>query len=222
MPEQLILDLPHRTALGRDDFLVGDCNRLAVDCIDRWPDWPAALLVLSGPAGCGKTHLAHVFLAHAQARLIGAEDLGGTDPLVLAGLGPLLLDDADRIADEAGLFHLCNAVKELAGHLLLTASAPARQWGIDLADLTSRLRAAPAVEIGLASDDLLAGLLAKLFRDRQVAVDEGVINYLVKRMERSFVAAGQLVQGLDQAALREKRRITVALARRMFDPGAPG
>ncbi len=217
MTVQMALDLPHRVARGRSDFMIADCNREAVAWLDRWPNWPGKTLILYGPAGCGKSHLCHVFMAAQGAVPVSADDLSSSDPLELAGLGPLILDDADSISDEAGLFHLFNAVREHGRGMLLTGKAPPNQWPIELADLASRLNGASAVAIGQASDELLGGVLIKLFRDRQLAVAPDVIGYLLKRMDRSFQAAGHLADRLDQAALRQHRRVTIALARDVLE-----
>jgi DnaA regulatory inactivator Hda len=217
MGDQLIFTLPHRVAHGREDFLVGSCNDLAIDWLDRWPDWPAPLLLLLGPTGSGKTHLLHVHIAKTQAISLGYEDLQDTSAIELARMGPLVLDDADQDINEDGLFHLLNAVREEGQTLLLTAASAPKNWPLTLADLRSRLIAAPIVEIGPVSDDVLTGLLQKLFRDRQISVEEGVVNYILTRMERSFVAAAEIVKQLDQLALKEKRRITIPLARQIMD-----
>jgi DnaA regulatory inactivator Hda len=217
MADQLIFTLPHRVAHGREDFLVGSCNDVAVDWLDRWPDWPAPLLLLVGPTGSGKSHLLHVHIAKAQAIPLSYEDLRDTNAIELARMGPLVLDNADQDIDEESLFHLLNAVREEGQTLLLTASMAPKNWPLSLADLRSRLLAAPVVEIGPASDDVLGGLLQKLFRDRQISVEEGVVNYILTRMERSFVRAAAIVQQLDQLALKEKRRITIPLVRQLMD-----
>jgi len=217
MADQLIFDLPHRVAQGRDDFLVGSCNTMAIEWLDRWPQWPTPVLVLFGPKGSGKSHLMHVHMAAAGAIPLGYDDLADGNAIALARMGPLVIDDADRDIPEDTLFHLLNAIQEEKSTLLLTASMPAKRWPVQLPDLRSRLLAAAVVEIKPASDDILAGMLQKLFRDRQIAVEEGVVNYILTRMERSFAAVARIVEKLDAIALREKRKISIPLARRIMD-----
>ena len=129
----------------------------------------------------------------------------------------MVLDPAEPIADELALLQLYNRLREQGGHLLLTARRPVAAWGVRLPDLASRLRAAPAVAIGAPDDALLAALLVKLFDDRQLAVSEGVIGYLVRHMERSFAAARAVVEALDRHSLRDRRPVTVALARAVLE-----
>jgi len=210
---QFILDLGHRPALGEADFLVAPSNERAIQWLDRWPQWPAAALTIFGPAGCGKTHLTRVFAARTGAPLIAASTLTtAAIPSLLGRARAAVVDDADAAAGEAVL-HLYNALAERGGHLLVTAKRPAAQWPRVLPDLRSRLAAAAAVEVEAPDDALLAALLVKLFADRQLAVGEDVVLFLLRQMERSFAAARQLVADLDAAALAEQRSITIPLAR---------
>ena len=215
---QLTLDLGHRPALGMDDFLVTPCNREAVAWIDRWPNWPGPALAIHGPPGCGKTHLAHVFRARSAAKLIAPEALGRTEPDGLLGEARVcMLDDAGRVAGgsvgERALLHLYNVVAERQGHLLLAARKPPGRWPVGLPDLRSRLAAMPAVSVGAPDDELIGALLVKLFADRQLRVGQDVVAFLLTRMERSFDAARRMVAAIDEAALAERRNITVPLVR---------
>lgn len=214
---QLAFELPFRPALGRDDLLVGGGNADAVAWLDRWPDWPGPALCLYGPPGCGKTHLAHVWRRRSGAAPVTADSLRARGPDAVAAAGNVVVDPVDDDVDERLLLHLYNLVAERNGHLLLTATAAPKHWSIGLPDLRSRLLAAPAVGVGPPDDGLLAGLMAKLFRDRQMPVDADVISYLLTRMERSFEAARRAVVDLDTAALSGRRRITVPLARQVLD-----
>ncbi|HTZ78709.1 MAG TPA: DnaA/Hda family protein [Stellaceae bacterium] len=210
---QFVLDLGHRPALGEADFLVAPCNQQAIQWLDRWPRWPAPALTVHGPAGCGKTHLARVFAARSGAPVIAAASLAtATVPAQLGTAEAAVVDDAEQAAAEA-LLHLHNLLAERRGHLLVTAQTPPARWPGLLPDLRSRLVAAPAVAVEAPDEPLLAALLVKLFADRQVTVGEEVVLFLARQIERSFAAARQAVAELDAAALREKRGITIPLAR---------
>jgi chromosomal replication initiation ATPase DnaA len=221
---QLVLDLPHRPALGRDDFLVAANNEDAVGWIDRWPDWPARALIVHGAAGCGKTHLAEVWRTRSGAVLVAGAALAVDEVPAMAQSGAVALDDAER-APERALLHLYNLLGERGGSLLLTAAAPPIMWEMRLADLRSRLLALPSVAVGPPDEALIGALLLKLFADRQLAVTEDVVLFLVPRIERSFAAARRVVDALDRAALGQRRRITVRLAREVLqqepDPPPP-
>lgn len=224
---QLAFDFGHRPSLGGDDFLVAPCNADAVAWIDAWPNWPAPAFVIHGPPGGGKSHLASVWRARANAIEIPAALVNATDVATALGDAPAaVVEDAERhVADDKfarGLFHLYNMLAERRGHLLLTARSPVAQWPIALADLRSRLQAAPAAAIDLPDENLTAALLVKLFADRQLKVGDDVLAYLLARMERSFDAARRLVAALDAAALDAKRNVSVPLAGEVLARLGPG
>lgn len=210
---QLPLDLGFRPALGRADFLIAPCNAAAVAWIDRWPEWPAPALALWGPAGSGKTHLLEVWRARSRAVAIAPGMLtSAAVPQLLGEARTVAIDDAQN-ADEEALLHLYNVLAERQGQLLLAAREPPARWTIRLADLRSRLLAAPAVAVEAPDDALLGAVLVKLFADRQLRISEDLIAYLLPRIERSFAAAQEIVAALDTAALAGQRAVTVRLAR---------
>ncbi|PWJ85180.1 regulatory inactivation of DnaA Hda protein [Pseudaminobacter salicylatoxidans] len=211
-PRQLPLDLGHTPGFSRDDLVVSQANAQAVALVDRWPDWPAPVVVLAGPAGAGKTHLASIWRNMSAAVTLKGTDIETHLP-TLDATRPVLIDDADLgPLDQNGLFHLINQIRGAGSFLLLTARRFPSAWGVTLPDLASRLKAAATVEIDEPDDLLLAGVITKLFADRQVEVDPAVVQYLVRRIERSLSTAMSVVARLDQAGLEQKTRITRALA----------
>ena len=206
---QLTLDLPHRAALGAEDFLVSDCNLAAVRLIDAWPEWQDQVELLIGPPQSGKTHLARVWQALSGARSLEPMclDIGFIDQM---GEGtPLVVEDADRSAyDEKALFHLLNLAREKRLFVLLTARSAPSRWGFSLPDLLSRLNAVPAVEIGAPDEALLRTVMLKHFTDRQLDIDPKVLEFLALHIDRSLAAAAAAVQAVDRAALAKGRKIS--------------
>lgn len=223
MTAQLALDLPARALLRRQDFCISDVNALALTGIERWRGWPGGQMLLIGPPGAGKTHLAHVWTAETGARLIGAASLALADIADLAE-SPVAVEDADKLAGNAGgevaLFHLVNQMAARQTALLVTARGPVRDWGLGLADLISRLQAMALTRLAPPDDALLSAVLTKLFADRQLAVAPTLIPYLLARMERSFAAARDLVAALDAGSLAQGRPVTRTLAARLLDSAA--
>jgi chromosomal replication initiation ATPase DnaA len=212
LPRQLAFALPHAESFAREDFLQGSSNASALRLIEQWPDWPDRVLALAGPEGAGKSHLAAIWAEIAGARRVSARALGGTDLIAELATAALVVEDAGEAFDERTLFHLINLVRQEEAYLLITARAAPATWGVALPDLSSRLRAIPVVALDPPDDALLRAVMVKLFADRQLAVDESLIAYLVARIERSFAGARAAVDDLDREALRQKRPVTRALA----------
>lgn len=207
---QLPFSFLHDAANGVEDFMPAPSNQAALAWITRWPDWPGPALILHGPTGAGKSHLAAIWAAGSRGLDLGPEP---GEVLELDASRCYLVDPAEPIGDEVKLLQLYNRLREDGGHMLLTATRPVSQWTIELPDLRSRLAAAPSVAIGAPDDQLLAALLLKLFDDRQLHVPQPVIHYLLIHMERSFAAAHRLVEELDRLSLERQRPITIPLAR---------
>ena len=219
---QLPLDLQFMSAADRDDFIIGDCNRLATTWIDRWPDWPGQyrILNLAGPPASGKSHLAAIWSARTTAtRLTG---LGGGDLLqdgqhfVLDGVEP------GKGWDEESLFHLVNRTAQDGGSLLLLSRTPVSRMPWALADLASRLRAVTVASLEPPDDAILRQLLEKYFADRQLAISLPVLDYMVSRMERSFQAVQTIAAAMDRRSLAERRNLTLPLARDIMTEFADG
>ena len=219
MAEQLIFDLPAIPALGREDFFVAASNAMAVSMIDGDVVWPGGKLVLTGPAGSGKTHLAHVWAKRSGAQIIAAQKVTEAQVPTLA-TAPVVIEDLPEIAHDAdalkAAFHLHNLVLANGHTLMMTGRAAPNLWDLTLPDLQSRVQAATHVALEAPDDSLLTVVLAKLFADRQILPRPDVIPYLVRRMERSFQSAAELVDILDRAALSESRTLTRALAHRVI------
>ena len=212
-PRQLALALPHAESYARDDFLEGPGNKVALALVDAWPDWPNRVVVLIGEQGSGKSHLASIWAERAGARAISARTLEVARVPDALATGALVVEDIDPAAiDQHALFHLLNLAREQSADVLLTARTIPATWTLTVPDLASRLRAVPVFQLQAPDDTLLRALLVKFCADRQMAVDEGVISYLLARIERSFAAARRMVELLDAEALRRGRPVTRSLA----------
>ncbi|GIQ73455.1 DnaA/Hda family protein [Bradyrhizobium sp. RD5-C2] len=212
-PRQLALALPHEEKLTRDDFLEGPANEAALALIDGWPDWPNRIMLLVGPDGSGKSHLAAIWAEIAGARSTAAHALTADAVPTALATGALVVEDL-RPADfdERTMFHLMNLARQDDAFVLITARVPPSAFEIELRDLRSRLRAVPTVTLLPPDDQLFRGLIVKFCADRQMSVDEPLVSYLTNRIERSYAAVRQAVELLDTEALRLGRPVTRALA----------
>ena len=216
-PRQLLLALDHAESFAREDFLTGPSNRAALSLIESWPDWPAGVMALVGPEGAGKTHLASIWAQEAGARVMAGRLLAQADLPAALATGALVIEDLspDNL-DERALFHLLNLAREESAFVLMTARVPLASFRTSIRDLASRLRAVPVVTLAPPDDALLRALIVKLAADRQLSVDEALVNYLANRIERSFAAARAAVKRLDEEAMRRQRPVTRALAAELF------
>ena len=212
-PRQLALALHHAESFAREDFLSGPSNAAALALIDCWPQWPNRAIVLTGPEGSGKSHLAAIWSDAAGARLVAARALDQAKVPATLATGALVIEDVAAGAfDERALFHVLNLAREQDAFMLLTARMPPAAWKVTIRDLDSRLKALPIVSLAPPDDTLLRAVLVKLFADRQIAVEEALISYVATHIERSFAAARAVVGRLDGEAMRRKRALTRALA----------
>lgn len=216
MARQLTFDLPLRPALGRDDFFVSAANAHAVAQIDGWRDWAFGKLILAGPAGAGKTHLAHVWAEDTGARMIAAAEIDASAAEHLADAPAVVVEDAEALAGHAAreeaLFHLHNALVQTGAPLLLTARAAPARWGLRLPDLASRMGQAGVALLEPPDDALLMAVMMKRAVDRQLALSPRILAYAAPRLERSFAAAEGFVARLDALSLRDQRKPTMAHA----------
>jgi chromosomal replication initiation ATPase DnaA len=213
MSGQLPLDLPHWPGLSEEDFLEAPSNARALAMTRLWPDWPHRALMLIGPQGSGKSHLGAIWARRSGARVFFARDLQIDLLPELASAQALLLEDIDEAPPhETEMFHLINLAAESGAWMMMTSRKRPDQLQLATPDLLSRLRRAPEVAIESPDEVFLRAMLVKLFCDRQIQVDDTVIDFLSLRLERSFMAAQQAVALLDREGLARGRAITRPLA----------
>jgi chromosomal replication initiation ATPase DnaA len=219
-PRQLAFALPHAESLSRDNFFEGPANSAGLGLVDSWPEWPNRIMLLLGPEGSGKSHLAAIWAQQAGARSTSAHAMTAAAVPEALATGALVIEDLNSPDfDERALFHLINLSREHQAFILITARVPPSALQIELRDLRSRLRAVPTVSLLPPDDQLFRALIVKFCADRQLAIDESVVSYLASRIERSFAAARRAVELLDTEALRLGRPVTRALAAELLHHG---
>ena len=223
-PEQYLFNWPTNEKFAQANFLSSLSNEKAVKLIDKWPNWDRGnenfyALIIYGPAGCGKTHLSYVWSDISKARTITAKQLIAHEFLESKNL-VFIFDDIDRYISEPAIqeafLHLFNWTKEQGGYLLLTATKRPKEWGVSLKDLSSRLLSLETVQIKTPDDYLLRAVIIKQFFDLQITLSDDVLNYMMPRIERSFNGVRQLVKNIDKLSRIEKKKISIAMVRRVI------
>ena len=210
---QLVLALGHAESFAREDFIAGPSNAAALALIDNWPDWPGRIIALVGEAGAGKSHLAAAWGEKSGARFVSGRLLDNADLPAALSTGALVIEDlTPPWFDEVTLFHLLNLAQQQGAFVLLTARWSPASWPVSLPDLSSRLRAVPVVSVAPPDERLLRALMLKLAADRQIELDDNVVNFVLARIERSFAGVQGAIAQLDREALRQKRPVSRALA----------
>ena len=211
MSDQLRLPLKTEGTVRAGVFVRSQCNEAAASELDRWPDGAGRVMAICGPAGCGKSRLAATWAERVGAIGLNGGEAALMDPLELEGR-PVLLDIA-RDADDETLFHLINLAQQDGGALLMVSRPSPRLWGVALPDLRSRLDAVRVIAMDPPDDVVLAAILRTRFSELSITPGDEVIDYLVRRIDRSAAAAAEVVARLDA----QHRPVTRALARQVLD-----
>lgn len=213
-PQQPRLPLFRGPRFAAEDFREAPSNAEALAWLSRAADWPVGRLALWGEAGCGKTHLLHIWATRLGATFWRGPDVRALPELPEHGLA---LDDADAATkDETALLHLLNAAAEAGLPVLLASRTPPARWPVRLPDLSSRLRAITAVQIGPAEDSLLRDLLPLLLADRLIVLPDPVLKWLLEHLPRTTAKLGEAVARLDAISMEHHRDITVPMAREVL------
>ncbi len=211
---QMVMPFASPTSYHAEDFIRGEANLAALSLIERWPDWPYSLVVVHGPKGSGKTHLAHVFAQRTRAQFIAPQRIGQVpSDQLLAGNHAWVIDGLDAVKSDDALAQLINHARARGDYVLMTARCAPSQLGFALKDLQSRLTALPEVALGMPDEALLTGVLAKAFADRQLRVGPDLLHYAIARLERSFEAVHAFAASCDEASLASGRGVTLPLMR---------
>ena len=219
MAEQIGLSLPVHSSEGIDEFYISECNKMAVNLLEDWKNWPNLKHVLSGPPTSGKTHLGRIWAKQANAYYTDARSLK-IDKIDKIATTALVIDNISELNFqkdlEGSLFHLHNLLQERKLPFLMIGTGSPQFWNISLSDLMSRIEGTRNAQIGELDDGLFPLIMAKLFADRQMYPSPDVIEYLRRRIDRSFSSIFSIVATIDRVSIEEKRPITRSLVAKIL------
>ena len=219
MAEQIGLSLPVHSSEGIDEFYISECNKMAVNLLEDWKNWPNLKHVLSGPPASGKTHLGRIWAKQANASYTDARSLK-IDKIDKIATTALVIDNISELNFqkdlEGSLFHLHNLLQERKLPFLMIGTGSPQFWNISLSDLMSRIEGTRNAQIVELDDELFPLIMAKLFADRQMYPSPDVIEYLRRRIDRSFSSIFSIVATIDRVSIEEKRPITRSLVAKIL------
>ena len=203
MSDQLILKFPTQQAYKKEDFYVSPSNQEAYDFINKWPKWIKRIVNIFGPSGSGKSHLASILKDKTSYLQIDSNELNEKIFLKFKTKEVLIIENLDENIYEKLLFSLWNVVLQDNKYLLITSVKPISSYKFKLRDLISRVNSSLIIGINLPSDDLISVILAKNFSDKQIKVEKKHIDYIIKRIDRSYEKISQFILTLDKYSLKK-------------------
>jgi len=203
MSDQLILKFPSHQAYKKEDFYVSPSNQEAYDFINSWPKWIKRTVNIFGPSGSGKSHLVSILKSKTSCLKIEAKNLNDEIFFKFKTKESLIIENLDEKVSEKLLFSLWNIALQDNKYLLITSKKPINSFKFKLRDLMSRVTSSLIIGINLPSDDLISVILAKNFSDKQIMVEKKHIDYIIKRIDRSYEKISQFILTLDKYSLKQ-------------------
>jgi len=204
MSDQLILKFPEHRAYKREDFYVSPSNQEAYDFINNWPKWIKRIVNIFGPSGSGKSHLSSILKTKTKCLEISANELNEDIIFEFKTKEVLIIENFNEKISEELLFSLWNIALQDNKYFLINSIKPISSYKFKLPDLTSRIKSSLNIGIKLPSDDLISAIIAKNFSDKQIMVEEKHIDYIIKRIDRSYEKISQFILTLDRYSLKKK------------------
>ena len=216
MVDQLILKFPIKKAYHKEDFYVSSSNQEAYEFVNNWPKWIKRIINIYGPSGSGKTHIASILKNKTSTLNIQSSDLNNNIFSKFKTKEALIIENLNEKVSESVLFSLWNIILQDNKYLLITSAKPISLYKFKLTDLKSRVRSCISVGIKLPSDDLISVMLAKNFSDRQVQVEKKHIEYIIKRIDRSYEKISSFISVLDKYSLKKGSPFSLKLIKEVL------
>ena len=216
MTDQLILKFPSDEAYLNEDFYVSPSNHEAYDYINSWPQWIKRIVNIYGPSGSGKTHLSSIFKSKTSTLTVDAKTINESIISTFKTKEALIIEDLDDKVNETLLFSLWNIALQDNKYFLLTSEKSIHEYKFKLPDLQSRVLSTVTIGIKLPSDDLISVILAKNFSDKQIKIEKKHIDYIIKRIDRSYEKISQFILTLDKYSLKKGSPFSIKLIKEVL------
>ena len=216
MSDQLILKFPTHQAYKKEDFYVSPSNQEAYDFINSWPQWIKRIINIFGPSGSGKSHLASILKSKTSCLLVEGNELNEKTLLKFKTKEALIIENLNEKVSEKLLFSLWNSALQDNKYFLITSSKPINSYKFKLVDLVSRVNSCLIIGIKLPSDDLISVIIAKNFSDKQIKVEKKHIDYIIKRIDRSYEKISQFILTLDKYSLKKGTPFSLKLIKEVL------
>jgi len=216
MNDQLILKFPSHQAYKKEDFYVSSGNQEAYDFINSWPGWIKTIVNIFGHSGSGKSHLASILKNKTSYLKINSNELNEKIFTRYKIKEALIIENLDEKISEKLLFALWNVAMQDNKYLMITSKKPIASYKFKLKDLTSRVKSSLIIGIKLPSDDLISVIIAKSFSDKQIKVEKKHIDYIIKRIDRSYEKISQFILTLDKYSLKKRKPFSLKLIKEVL------
>ena len=216
MNDQLLLKFPRQQAYKKEDFYVSPSNQEAYDFINSWPKWIRRIINIFGPSGSGKSHLASILQSKTSCLKIECNEIKDNTFFLFKTKEALIIENLDEKIPEKLLFSLWNIALQDNKYLLITSKKPINLYKFKLKDLVSRISGCMVIGINLPTDDLISVILAKNFSDKQINVEKKHIDYILKRIDRSYEKISQFISILDKYSLKKGNPFSLKLIKEVL------
>ena len=204
---QLLLDFDYEQNFRDDDFYVGKSNFYIFELINKWPKWEKNFLNISGEKFSGKTHLANIFLKKFNGIRIESNLLNEESLKVIKPYQNVVLENLSIDIDEKLIYTLFNTIDQDNKFLIITSTKPITEINFKLIDLRSRTKNCLLAKIENPDDELMFALILKNLSDRQITLDKKLIDFIIKRVERSYGKIFEFIYKIDKISLKKKKSI---------------
>ncbi len=205
--DQLLLNFNFSKNYKRDDFFVSKSNFFAFNLLDSWPKWEKNILNICGEKYSGKTHMSEIFLKKNKGKILDSTNFSFNESHNLRIYQNIILEDFNQDIDEEGIFSLINFVDQNNKYLVINSLKPINEMNFNLKDLKSRAKNSLVAKIEHPDDELIKVLLAKNFSDKQIKIDNKLIEFTVKRITRSYGKIFEFIYKIDEISLKKKKSI---------------